>query len=115
MIGIIHYIHVIYTRGRIFEIKINKLDLILYLKTSNLNCILYLIGILIIIIPIGIVFVTEITFSSFLSKILLCSSLAFIIVGKILTANKKNKGDKSIPGDIGVIIGLLIVLVSTAL
>jgi len=59
--------------------------------------------------------VTEITFSSFFSKIVISTALILIIVGKVVTIIKKGKKDKSISKDIGIIIGTLIVLVSKLL
>jgi hypothetical protein len=61
------------------------------------------------------VLATEITFSSSFSQIALSISLALFILGKVLIVIKKDKGEKSILGDIGVIVGLLIVFVSTIL
>jgi hypothetical protein len=80
-----------------------------------LSAILFLIAVLIILIPTCIVLATEITFSSSFSQIALCISLALFILGKILIVIKKDKGEKSILGDIGVIVGLIIVFVSTIL
>ncbi|WP_182088371.1 histidine kinase [Clostridium sp. cel8] len=60
----------------------------------------------------SLVFVTEFTFSSFVSKILISTSITFIILGKILTITKKNRDDISIRKDIGIIIALLIALIS---
>lgn len=95
--------------------KFNKLDFILYIKTGNLNWILYLMASLIILIPISIVFITDVHFSSSFSKISIGIALIFVITGKLLTLIKKEKGDKSIPGDIGIIIGLLIAFISNIL
>ncbi|GAA0730444.1 hypothetical protein GCM10008905_31760 [Clostridium malenominatum] len=80
-----------------------------------MSSILYIIAALLVFIPTSIVLVTEFTFSSFFSKIFLSAALTLIIVGKILTIIKKSKNDKSIPKDVGIIIGLLIVLVSKLL
>ncbi|GAA0783084.1 hypothetical protein [Hathewaya limosa] len=92
--------------------KFNKLDFILYIKNDNLNRILYVIASLIILIPISIVLITDVPFSSFFSKIAIGIVLFFVIIGQILTLLKKKHGDKSIAVDIGIIIGILIVLIS---
>ncbi|MCY6354832.1 hypothetical protein [Clostridium sp. ZS2-4] len=95
--------------------KFNKLDFILYIKTGNLNWILYLMASLIILIPIYIVLITDVHFSASFSKISIGIALIFVIIGKLITLIKKKKGDKSIPGDIGIIIGILIVFISHVL
>lgn len=92
--------------------KFNKLDFILYIKNGNLSRILYLIASLIICIPISIVLITYIPFSASFSKISIGIALILVITGKIFTLIKKEKEDKSIPIDIGIIIGILIVFIS---
>ncbi|WP_048571013.1 hypothetical protein [Clostridium cylindrosporum] len=57
----------------------------------------------------------EITFSSFWSKLIISTALTLVIVGKIVTIIKKSKSDRNISKDVGIIIGLLIVLVSRLL
>ncbi|WP_138204104.1 histidine kinase [Haloimpatiens lingqiaonensis] len=91
--------------------KFNKLDLMLYIKNGNLNWILYLIASLVILIPIAIVFITGNPFSSSFSKISIGIAFIFVILGKFFALLKKEKGDKSIPIDIGIIIGLLIAFI----
>lgn len=76
---------------------------------------MYIIASLLVFIPIAIVFVTETGFNSFVSKIIISTAVTLIILGKILTVIKKGKKDSSIPKDIGIIIGLLIVLISKVL
>ncbi|WP_234123513.1 hypothetical protein [Clostridium hydrogenum] len=93
----------------------NKLDLLLYLKTGNLNLILYVIALLIVLIPISIILVTDVPFSSSFSKTSISTALGFVISGKLLALLKKNKGDKSISLDIGIILGILIVFISNLL
>lgn len=85
------------------------------INISKFSSILYLIATLIIIIPISIVLVAEVSFSPMFSKISLSIALTCIIIGKILTLLKKvkiNKKDKSIPMNVGAIIGLLIVFLT---
>lgn len=97
------------------EIKVNKLDFILCIKTGILSRVFYFVALLIFLIPAAIVIITDVPFSSSSSKTFICTALGFIIMGKLLTLLKKNKGDKSIPVDIGVIIGILIAFISRVL
>lgn len=92
--------------------KKDKINLILYLKLSNLNLIMYLIAALIVIIPMFIVAFSDITLSEFYSKLMISIALTFVIIGKSISVFKKSKGDKSIAADIGIITGILIVLIS---
>ncbi|WP_286905367.1 hypothetical protein [Clostridium sp. UBA1652] len=92
--------------------KRNKLDFMLFLKLSCLNLILYLIAAIIIILPISIVMVSDITLSKTFSKALISTSFIFISAGKFITFFKKNKGDKTKINDLAVIVGFLIVLIS---
>jgi hypothetical protein len=92
--------------------KINKLDFMLFLKLSYLNLILYLIAAIIIILPISIVMVSDITLSKTFSKELISISFIFISAGKFITFFKKNKGDKTKINDLAVIVGFLIVFIS---
>lgn len=85
------------------------------INTNRSSSILYIIAALLVFIPISIVLVTEITFSAIVSKIHISIALVFIILGKILTIIKKGKNDHSIPKDIGIVIGVLIVLISRLL
>lgn len=85
------------------------------INATRLSSILYIIAALLVFIPISIVLVMEITFSDIVSKILISTTLTLIILGKILTIIKKGKNDHSIPKDIGIVIGLLIVLISRLL
>lgn len=91
--------------------KFNKLDLILYIKNGNLNWILYLIASLVILIPIAIVLITDNPFSLSFSKISIGIAFVFVILGKFFALLKKEKVDKSIPIDIGIIIGILIAFI----
>ncbi|AJA46997.1 hypothetical protein CPAST_c08970 [Clostridium pasteurianum DSM 525 = ATCC 6013] len=89
----------------------NKLDLILYIKTGNISSLLYLMALLIILIPITIVFVTDVPFSSTFSKISINTAFAFVMAGKILTLIKKKKTDKNIFVDIGILIGIFMAFI----
>ncbi|MBK1812174.1 hypothetical protein JHL18_16245 [Clostridium sp. YIM B02505] len=89
--------------------KFNKLDLILFIKNKNLSGTLYLIALAIILIPASIVMITNNPFSSTFSKISIGIAIFLVIIGKVLSMLKKDKGDKSISIDIGIIIGMLIV------
>ena len=67
------------------KVKLNKLNLLIYIYTGKLTTILYYLAVLIIIIPVSIVLVTDTTFSSSFSKIILGTAGAFIIIeNKIL-------------------------------
>ncbi len=92
--------------------KRNKLDFMLFLKLSYLNLILYIIAAIIIILPISIVMVSDITLSETFSKVLISISFIFISAGKFITFFKKNKGDKTKINDLAVIVGFLIVFIS---
>lgn len=76
-----------------------------------MNWILYLIASLIVLTPIAIVLVTDIPFSLAFSKISIGIAFVFVIAGKLLTLLKKKKGDKSIPVDMGIFIGILIAFI----
>lgn len=89
------------------EIKINKLDLIIYTKSGKLSRVLYLIASLIILIPISIVLITDVPFSSTFTNISIGVSYIFVIIGKILTILNKKKGDKDLPVDVAILIGIL--------
>jgi cation transport ATPase len=92
--------------------KINKLDFILYIKNTNLNWILYLIASLIVLIPIFIVLITDVPFSSSFSQISTSMAFVFVIAGKLITAFKKKLKDENISVDISIIIGILIAFIS---
>ncbi|GKX66747.1 hypothetical protein [Inconstantimicrobium mannanitabidum] len=92
--------------------KINKLDFMLYVKTGKLSLILYLIASLIILIPISIALIADIHFSSNFSRASIGVAFVFVLVGKLLSLIKKKKGDKSIPADVGLIIGITIAFIA---
>ncbi|GFP76453.1 hypothetical protein [Clostridium fungisolvens] len=95
--------------------KFNKLDLILFIKCKNISWIFYLLALVIILIPAAIVVITDVPFSSTFSKISIGIAFVFIIIGKVLSLLKKDKGDKSIPVDIGILIGIIIAFISHVL
>lgn len=92
--------------------KVKKIDFELYVKSGKLSSALYLISSLIILIPISIALGTGFIFSSSFSKISIGIAIVFIMIGKLLAILNKNKGDKSIHVDIGILIGILIVFIS---
>ncbi|MHA6252955.1 histidine kinase [Oceanobacillus sp. CAU 1775] len=65
---------------------------------------------LLITIPILIVIITDQPFSSTFSNTALFSALSLIILGKLITVIQKKKVNKIYATDIGMIIGLFIVL-----
>ncbi|MFD2043423.1 histidine kinase [Ornithinibacillus salinisoli] len=80
------------------------------MKVSKLNFILYVIVALLVLVPIFIMLVSDVTFSESLRDTVVGSALALIIVGKVLTIIEKKKEKKRIAGDIGIVIGIFIVL-----
>ncbi|GKU24283.1 hypothetical protein [Clostridium folliculivorans] len=95
--------------------KFNKLDLILEVKLRNLNLIFYLIAFLIVIIPGAIVVITDVPFSSAFTKISIGISMFLVLIGKVLSVLKKDKGDKNIAVDMSFIIGILIAFIAYVL
>lgn len=84
---------------------------VININTNKLSLILYIMAALIIIIPASYVIITDIPFSSSFSKISIGVANVLVISGKLSTIFKKKKGDKSIPLDLGVIMGLLIAFI----
>ncbi|WP_077617513.1 histidine kinase [Bacillus sinesaloumensis] len=73
---------------------------------------LYLSALLLIGIPIFIVlFSDDVTFSSTFSHIVLSIGILLFISGKLIAISEKKKESKRLAPDIGVVIGLFIVLV----
>ncbi|MDV4152717.1 hypothetical protein R0131_17960 [Clostridium sp. AL.422] len=91
--------------------KDKKLNLLIYSYTGKLTTILYYIAVLIIIIPVSIVLVRDITVSSTFSKIIIGTAGAFIIIGKLLVIINKKKEEKNISVDIGILTGIIIALI----
>lgn len=91
--------------------KINKLDLIIYIKSGKLTRALYLTAALMVLVPIFIVLITDVHFSSGSSNISTVAAYIFVIIGKILTILNKKKGDKERPVDIGILTGILIAFI----
>lgn len=77
---------------------------------------LYLTALLLIGIPITIVLLSDaITFSSSFSNTVTSTAIILFIFGKMITVHKKRKENKSYASDIGIIIGISIVLVARVL
>lgn len=92
--------------------KRNKLMMILYEIAFRWRLLFYIIGGLIVLIPICIVGITGNALSSFYGKVFISTAFAFVIIGRILTAFKKTIENGTIPWtNIGSIIGFLIVLI----
>jgi hypothetical protein len=73
---------------------------------------LYLIAVLLIMIPLVTVLITDVPFSSFFSHIVLSTAISLVIIGKLITIFEKRKENHSFVPDVGVVIGLFIVLVT---
>lgn len=71
----------------------------------------YLCAVLLIVIPTSIVLMTNVPFSSTFSHLVISAALILIILGKLITViEKRNIGEKIAP-ELGVIMGLSIVLI----
>lgn len=86
--------------------KFNKLDIILLIKTKLTN-ILYIMAALLILIPICIVLITNITFGGVFSSILISISFILILIGKLILILNKDKTDKTRSIDIATFLGIL--------
>lgn len=71
---------------------------------------LYLSSFLLIIIPIFKVIITDVPLSSFFSHSVISTAILLVIIGKMITIFEKRKESKRFAQDIGVIIGLSLVL-----
>lgn len=78
---------------------------------NKLKILLYLSAVLLIVIPILIVFISDIPFSSTFSNTVISTSIVLVILGILITVFQKSKENKIIVGEIGAIIGLSIVLI----
>lgn len=72
-------------------------------------------AILIIAIPIGFKFYTEISFSALFSKMVLGAALLLMMAGKLLDLLNKRRVNKSIAFDIGIIVAMLILSIYNVL
>jgi uncharacterized membrane protein len=77
---------------------------------NKLKLILYVSAVLIIATPTLIVFISDTTFSSTTSNTVITISIVFIVLGKIINIIEKKKENNRIAIDIGVIVGLAIVI-----
>ncbi|QAA31389.1 hypothetical protein [Clostridium manihotivorum] len=84
----------------------------IHINTKNLTSKLYLLGILILVIPMLIASITENGFSSISTKIFLSTSFTLILIGKILSTIKRKKANENIAIDIGLILGILTTIIS---
>lgn len=80
------------------------------IQIGKFRTILYVSAVLIIIIPIVIVLMSDVTFSPTLSHTMISTSIVFLILGKMITLFEKKSKNKSHALDVGAIIGLAIVL-----
>ncbi|HLR74443.1 MAG TPA: histidine kinase [Virgibacillus sp.] len=72
---------------------------------------LYVSAVLIIIIPIVIVLMSDVTFSPTLSHTMISTSIVLLLLGKMITVFEKKSKNKSYALDVGALIGLVIVLI----
>ena len=91
--------------------KSNKLNLKVYIYTGKLTTILYYMAVLIIIIPTSIVLVTDTTFNSSFSNIVIGIAGLLFIIGKFLVIINKKKENKNISIDCGILIGITLALI----
>lgn len=87
--------------------KTNKLSLKLYIYTGALTRVLYIISSLIILIPICIVLITNVPFTSLFSKLSLIVAYILILLGKTFSIIKNKFENKNISVDVSILIGLL--------
>ena len=92
--------------------KFNKLNLKIYIYTGKATTILYYLAVLIIIIPLSIVLVTDTAFNSSFSKIIIGLAGFLFIIGKLLVIINKKKENKNISGDVGILTGITLALIS---
>ncbi|WP_068676694.1 histidine kinase [Oceanobacillus sp. Castelsardo] len=78
---------------------------------SKWSYFLYLTAVLSIVIPILTVLMTDVPFSSIFSHTVLSIAIILVIIGKLITIFQKRKEIKSFVPDVGVVIGLFIVLI----
>ncbi|WP_047985764.1 hypothetical protein [Ornithinibacillus californiensis] len=77
---------------------------------NKLKLILYVSAVLLIAIPTLIVFISDASFSSTTSNTIITISIVFIVLGKVINIVEKKKENNRIAIDIGVIVGLAIVI-----
>ena len=80
-------------------------------EMEKIKWMLYIGALLLIGIPMLFVFTESVTFSSFVRHMLIGSSIGLLIAGLVINAHQKRKANKSFTVDIGIAIGLLLVLV----
>jgi predicted tellurium resistance membrane protein TerC len=80
---------------------------------EKLKWFLYLSAVLLIGIPISIVLMDDnVTFSSTFSNTVISTAIVLVILGKMINIYIKRKENKSFVSDVGIIIGIFIVLVA---
>ncbi|WP_249872505.1 histidine kinase [Oceanobacillus saliphilus] len=80
---------------------------------GRLKWFLYLCAVLLIVIPTSIFLIFDgVTFPTTLSNTSINTAILLVILGKIITIYEKKKENKSLAPDIGIIIGVSIVLVT---
>jgi predicted tellurium resistance membrane protein TerC len=80
---------------------------------EKLKWLFYLIAFMLISIPTSIVLMDDdVTFSSTFSNTVISTAIVLVILGKLINVYKKRKENKSFVSDIGIIIGITIVLIT---
>lgn len=92
--------------------KFNKTDFILYVYTGKLSRLLYILTSLIILIPICINLILNISFGSSFIKVSITIAYILILIGKTLIILKNKHENENISGDIGILTGILISFIS---
>ena len=79
---------------------------------NKLSQILYIIAVVVLLILLILVSVADFTFSGFVGRSITNTAITLFLIGLILTIVQKKKEDKKISADVGIVIGISIVLVS---
>ncbi|MBM4763718.1 histidine kinase [Bacillus sp. B15-48] len=80
---------------------------------EKLKWFLYLSAVLLVGVPMSIVLMSDdVTFSSTFSHSIISTAFVLVILGKMITVQEKRKDNKRFASDIGIMIGLSIVLVT---
>jgi uncharacterized integral membrane protein len=81
----------------------------IFIKMNKLKWFLYFSAVLLILIPILIVAMSDVSFNSTFSNTVISIALISVILGKTITILQKRKENKSSASDIGAVIGLCII------
>ena len=79
---------------------------------KKVSSLLYVVAAFFVMIPICIVLVTDKPFTSFQSEMFTLGALLSIIIGKLVTVIDKRRNNEKLAKDIGILLGLVIVLIA---